>query len=77
MGYNTDIIDLNLSFEKFEHRAANVPKRPWEALFELEALQYLDEDEASYPEFGICRVTKGYFATLGRADRPHTLRRNV
>lgn len=68
MGQNTGIIDLNLTFEEFEHRAANVPKRPGESLFKLVVLQYLDEDEASYPEFSICRMTKGYFASLDRAE---------
>lgn len=68
MEQNTDSADLDMTLEESEHLAANAPKRPWEALFELEALQYRDGDETSCPEFGLCRVTKGYFATLDRAE---------
>lgn len=71
MGYNTELIERELSFEEFEALAANVPKPQGESVFALVAMNYIDDDGrivGSYPEFEIDTVVKGYFSTRDRAE---------
>lgn len=71
MGYNTELIEQDLSFEEFEALAANVPKPQGESVYALVAMNYIDDDGrivGSYPEFEIETVVKGYFSTRDSAE---------
>lgn len=65
-----DLIDRELSFEAFEHLAANVPKRPGQSVFSLIEIDILDNPEempSTYPEFRISRCCKGIFSSRSNA----------
>lgn len=65
-----DLIDRKLSFEEFEHLAANIPKRPGRtvhSLIEIDIIDDSDETLSVYPEFRIshcCKVHDKNLKTL-------------
>lgn len=71
MDKGIDLIDRKLSFEEFEHLAANIPKRSGRSvlsLVEIDIIDDLDESLSVYPEFRISRRCKGLFSSMAKAE---------
>ena len=68
---STDLVDTDLSFDEFEHLAANIPKRPGATVFsliEIDVWDDLDEMPSVYPEFRITHCCKGLFSSLSNVE---------